>query len=65
MRVRLLMDWAGPDHPFSPAGATVEVDVATAQQLFRSGAAEPVMEEPEVAVIPEPRKAARTKRGKR
>jgi hypothetical protein len=51
MQVRLLRDWAGPTHPFTPAGAVVTVDGPTAAHLFHGGIAELVRAEGEVAVV--------------
>lgn len=65
MRIRLLMDWADAMHPFTPAGAIIDVDDVTGRALLQNGTGEPAMTDPEVAVLPAPRKAARTKRGKR
>lgn len=64
MRVRLLVDWADAGHPFTPAGAVLDVEPATARQLLHGARAEPVRMQSELAALDTPQTATR-KRGKK
>jgi len=65
MWVRFLVDWAGPQQAFHPAGAELEVDQATAQLLLHGAIAEPVAPPPlESATMGPPAVAARVGRSK-
>lgn len=64
MWVRFLADWAGPSHPFQPAGTELEVDAATAHELLAGGVAEPVPAPLESATVAPSIVAARVDRAK-
>jgi hypothetical protein len=65
MRVRLLSDYADAEVSYTPAGAVLDLEPATARRLLATDRAEPIWFAPEVAVVSPKRQAAKRKARKR